>query len=64
MATKKFISTTDYAVPSVHVFCVAGIKTKVYGLDELPSDVTDVACVWLLHLKTDHGWMMDYGFRI
>lgn len=28
---------------------IAGILCTVYGLDELPGDVKDVACLWLLH---------------
>lgn len=30
-------------------FPVAGINTIVFGLDELPSDASEVACLWLLH---------------
>ena len=28
---------------------VAGILTTVYGLDELPAQTSQVACLWLLH---------------
>lgn len=28
---------------------VSGIITTVYGLEELPGDVTEVVCLWLLH---------------
>lgn len=28
---------------------IAGILTTVYGLSELPKDITEVACLWLLH---------------
>ncbi|KAL4783946.1 hypothetical protein BJX76DRAFT_357509 [Aspergillus varians] len=30
-------------------FPVAGIQTTVFGLDELPSQASDIACLWLLH---------------
>lgn len=28
---------------------IAGIQTTVYGLDELPTQTSDIACLWLLH---------------
>ncbi|KAL4894340.1 hypothetical protein BDV59DRAFT_17183 [Aspergillus ambiguus] len=28
---------------------IAGIITTVFGLDEIPAEATDVACLWLLH---------------
>lgn len=28
---------------------IAGIMTTVFGLDELPPQASDVACLWLLH---------------
>jgi hypothetical protein len=34
---------------SKKMFVIAGILTTVYGLEELPSDAGDVACLWLLH---------------
>ena len=30
-------------------FCVAGIITSVYGLEELRSECVSVCCLWLLH---------------
>lgn len=36
------------AVSSV-VYPIAGILTTVYGLDELPQNVQEIACLWLLH---------------
>ena len=36
-------------VVSRKTFCIAGIITTVYGLEELDSRVQDVACLWLLH---------------
>lgn len=42
-----------YAVPpppcSEHTYCIAGLLTTVYGLDELSSSNDQVACLWLLH---------------
>ncbi|PYH95221.1 hypothetical protein BO71DRAFT_377995 [Aspergillus ellipticus CBS 707.79] len=28
---------------------IAGISTSVYGLDELPEQASEIACLWLLH---------------
>lgn len=28
---------------------IAGILTSIFGLDELPPQASDVACLWLLH---------------
>ncbi|GAD92153.1 conserved hypothetical protein [Paecilomyces variotii No. 5] len=30
-------------------FPIAGIATTVFGLDELPSHISTIACLWLLH---------------
>lgn len=30
-------------------FPIAGILTTVFGLDELPPNASDIACLWLLH---------------
>ena len=42
-----------YPVPPLSIsnktFCIAGINTTAYGLDELDARVRDVACLWLLH---------------
>lgn len=47
-------STVDTPV-SRTIYYIAGIRTTVYGLEELPKDVSDLACLWLLHprLATD-----------
>lgn len=37
------------AAISQNVYNIAGISVTVYGLDELQSKATDVACLWLLH---------------
>lgn len=34
---------------SRRIFPVAGIQTAVFGLDELPPQATEIACLWLLH---------------
>ncbi|KAJ9296999.1 hypothetical protein DTO271G3_4760 [Paecilomyces variotii] len=34
---------------SKKTFPIAGIATTVFGLDELPSQASTVACLWLLH---------------
>ncbi|GAB1211115.1 hypothetical protein ATERTT37_000227 [Aspergillus terreus] len=34
---------------SSKTYPIAGILTTVFGLDELPADASDVACLWLLH---------------
>jgi hypothetical protein len=31
------------------VFSIAGIQTTVFGLDELPSQASEIGCLWLLH---------------
>lgn len=52
MATINPMERT-YATPpasvSKKVFSIAGIITTVYGLEELHSNIRDVACLWLLH---------------
>jgi hypothetical protein len=39
------------------VYCIAGIRTTVYGIDQLPENVSEIACLWLLHprLATDES---------
>ena len=37
------------ASASQHAYTIAGIPVIVYGLDELPSAVNNVAVLWLLH---------------
>jgi len=32
---------------------IAGLLVTVYGLQELPSDVSEVTCLWLLHGRGD-----------
>ncbi|KAH9826391.1 Alpha/beta hydrolase family [Teratosphaeria destructans] len=39
---------------------VAGLLVTLYGLQELPSDVREVACLWLLHGRGDTQDSMAY----
>jgi hypothetical protein len=41
-------------------FSVAGIITDVYGLDELPNQTTEVACLWLLHPRLQTRAYMEF----
>lgn len=34
---------------SKKVFCIAGILTTVYGLEEISGATTKVGCLWMLH---------------
>ncbi|KAL4919112.1 hypothetical protein BDW62DRAFT_179960 [Aspergillus aurantiobrunneus] len=34
---------------SSKTFLIAGIQTRVFGLDEIPSQASEIACLWLLH---------------
>lgn len=36
---------------SKNQYTIAGILVNFYGLDELPSETADVACLWLLHAR-------------
>lgn len=52
MATNNPMEKTYPTRPasvSKKVISIAGILTTIYGLEELPSHVRDVACLWLLH---------------
>lgn len=50
-ATNPLHDTHTSVDPSVSVqtFTIAGILVDVHGLSELPSNVSSVACLWLLH---------------
>ncbi|GAB1739857.1 hypothetical protein NU219Hw_g4791t1 [Hortaea werneckii] len=39
---------------------IAGILVTVYGMQELPSDASDVTCLWLLHGRGDTQDSMAY----
>lgn len=45
-ATQEGLGATPI---SRKAYPIAGILTTVYGLDELPPQATEVACLWLLH---------------
>lgn len=52
MATPNPMDTTYSSPPpavSKQTYTIAGIRTTVYGLEELPKEVKNVACLWLLH---------------
>lgn len=38
---------------STQGFYIAGIQTTVFGLAEIPPDVSEVVCVWILHPRLD-----------
>ncbi|KUL83342.1 hypothetical protein ZTR_11264 [Talaromyces verruculosus] len=38
---------------SAQTFHIAGIQTTVYGLAEIPANVSEVVCVWLVHPRLD-----------
>lgn len=40
---------TKPAAVSQKVYAIAGISVTVFGLEELQSQATEVACLWLLH---------------
>lgn len=40
-------------------YCVAGVLTTVYGLDELPNDIEGVNCLWLLHPRLQDQTCME-----
>ena len=44
---------------SKHTYCVAGLLTTVYGLDELRKDIEGVACLWLLHPRLQDQTCME-----
>lgn len=52
MATNNPLEKTygsSITTVSSTVYPIAGILTTVHGLEELPSDVKEVAVLWLLH---------------
>ncbi|KAF2439475.1 alpha/beta-hydrolase [Karstenula rhodostoma CBS 690.94] len=42
-------TAVDRTPISTHTYTIAGIRTTVHGLDELPPAASTVACLWLLH---------------
>ena len=52
MTTPNPMASTYPSAPraiSKETHCIAGILTTVYGLQELPEEIQEVACLWLLH---------------
>ena len=52
MTTPNPMASTYSSAPraiSKETHCIAGIITTVYGLQELPEEIQEVACLWLLH---------------
>jgi hypothetical protein len=52
MADDPLSTTHSNSAPpafSTTVYCITGIKTTVFGLEELPKDAKEVSCLWLLH---------------
>ena len=52
MSTPDPMASTYPSAPraiSKETHCIAGILTTVYGLQELPKEIHEVACLWLLH---------------
>lgn len=47
------LNTLDSASSPLSVsrktYAIAGVLTTVYGLEELPAQATEIACLWLLH---------------
>lgn len=39
---------------------IGGILTTVYGMEELPGDASEIACLWLLHGRGDTQDSMGY----
>ena len=44
---------------SKETHCIAGLLTTVYGLSELQTDIHDVACLWLLHPRSQTQECME-----
>ncbi|KAI9747287.1 MAG: hypothetical protein M1815_004369 [Lichina confinis] len=43
------IDNSGAAAVSKEQFCIAGLLTTVYGLEQLHADASQVGCLWLLH---------------
>ncbi|RAL08407.1 uncharacterized protein BO97DRAFT_473019 [Aspergillus homomorphus CBS 101889] len=50
-AAQRSSSTSGNETSSVsrRTFAIAGILTTVFGLEEIPSEASEIACLWLLH---------------
>ena len=52
MSTHNTLADIDHseaAAVSREEFCIAGLLTTVYGLEQLHTDASQVGCLWLLH---------------
>jgi len=51
MATNNPLADTAPSTKSVSskTFCIAGIQTDVFGLDEISPATKSISCLWLLH---------------
>ncbi|KAG4443033.1 hypothetical protein IFR05_001487 [Cadophora sp. M221] len=51
MATTNPLADTNISIKpvSLKTFCIAGINTDVFGLDELSPASKSISCLWLLH---------------
>jgi hypothetical protein len=46
-------------------YLISGIVTTVFGLDELPPETSEVACLWLLHPRSEtQEWMAGVAASI
>lgn len=52
-------SASQHPAVSKQTYPIGGILSDVYGLEELPSGVRDVACLWLLHPRLGTKERMD-----
>lgn len=53
------VGTSSGGSVSQKKFCIAGISTTVYGLDELPESRREVSCLWLLHPRLQTQQCME-----
>ncbi|KAI9373237.1 hypothetical protein BJX61DRAFT_396473 [Aspergillus egyptiacus] len=49
LETEPRYCESSMALVSRKTYPIAGIQTTVFGLDELPSQASEIACLWLLH---------------
>ena len=51
---------SDVVPVSKKTFTIGGIITDVFGLEELPGPLQDVACLWLLHPRKQTKETMEH----
>lgn len=62
MAASNPLNSAYPVIPlpvSRKIYCIAGLLTTVYGLEELRSDVRDVSCLWLHHPRLHDQTCME-----